>query len=263
MHRTAEVIGLVGDVHGNLATATRAIRKLTAKGVTEIHFLGDFSFLWRGGEGESVILDMLSHSLTNHGALAYVTGGNHEGYDEWALIPSDADAIKWPRPNIALLPRGWRATSPTGNVIASLGGANSIDMPARIEGNLGYWEAEQITEADLAALGSAKVDVLLGHDAPKSVALLERLKAKEHLWDQAGLAYAHAGHDMFHRAVTQVQPRLTVSGHYHQHLDVIETFAAADGTPFEARMVILNADGAVPTIALLNTDALTVMYPKF
>jgi len=233
---------------------------LGAQGITEMHFLGDFGFVWTGAHGEARDLNTLDRELAAHSARALVTGGNHEGYDRWETIPVGPTGTRVVRDTVELLPRGWRAASPAGNVIASLGGANSIDMPDRIRAGDPYWPAEQITPDDLFALGEEPVDILLGHDAPVSAALRARLKPNEHLWDATGLAYAVRGQGMFHRGVQQVRPRLTVSGHYHLHLDAVETFQAGDGKSFECRTVILNSDGHENAVAVLDTDTLRIEY---
>jgi hypothetical protein len=259
-HLSPGRIGLIGDVHGNLRNAKRAIRMLAAEGITEMHFLGDFGFVWTGAHGEERDLNTLDRELAAHDARALVTGGNHDGYDLWGKVPVESTGSRHVRARIELLPRGWRATSPSGNVLASLGGANSVDMPGRLRSGEPHWPAEQITESDLVALGDEHVDVLLGHDAPRSALLRARLKLNEHLWEAAGLAYADRGQVMFHRGVSQVRPRLTVSGHYHLHLDVVETFEGSSGTPFECRTVILNADGQPHSLAILHTDSLQIEY---
>jgi hypothetical protein len=233
---------------------------LAAEAITEMHFLGDFGFVWTGGETEERELDTFDSDLAAHSARALVTGGNHDGYDRWELIPARPDGIRPVRPNIELLPRGWRATSPAGNVLASLGGANSIDMPARVRTGSAHWPAEQITESDLTALGDESVDILLAHDAPMSATLRARLKPNEHLWEADGLEYASQGQAVFHRGVEQVRPRLVVSGHYHLYLDTVETFQATDGMSFECRSVILDAGGAPYSVAILDTDTLAIEY---
>lgn len=263
MHRSPIMIGLVGDVHGTLKTAVRAIRALASEGITEIHFLGDFGFLWDGSHSQDQLLDMLSACLAENGAIALVTGGNHDSYDEWSKVPENQFGIRWTRKNIVLLPRAWRASSPNGNIIASFGGANSIDKFSRLRRGEPHWDAEQITEQDLLALGTDKVDILLGHDAPKSPQLLELLAANETKWEPAGLAYSEQGQSMYQRAVDQVRPRMTVSGHYHLNLDVVERFTARGKGSYETRVVILNADGNSSFIAALNTDSLELFYPMF
>jgi hypothetical protein len=216
--------------------------------------------VWTGAHGEERDLNTLDRELAAHDARALVTGGNHDGYDLWGMVPAESTGSRHVRARIELLPRGWRATSPSGNVLASLGGANSVDMPHRVWSGAPYWTAEQITEVDLEALGDKPVDILLGHDAPISALLSARLKLNEHLWEAAGLAYAAQGQKMFHRGVMQVRPRLVVSGHYHLFMDTVERFDATDGVRFECRTVILNSDGQPYTVAVLNTDTLGMEY---
>jgi len=255
-------IGIISDIHATVPVATRAIRQLAATGVKQMHCLGDFAIPWNGHPQEELQLKAIRLELEEHDATLFITGGNHDGYDEWEKIPVSEDGIRWARHNIGLLPRGWRAVSEGGNIIASLGGANSIDRYSR-KPHRAWWPQESITEADLAALGDDRVDVLLGHDVPQSVALLNFLKPNENMWHPAGLAYAHEGHAMFHRGVQQVTPRMTVGGHYHHHIDSTERFADLHGRTFETRVIVLAADGHPTTIAVLDTDTLEINYPEF
>lgn len=257
-HISPQRIGLIGDAHGNMHFMRKAIKELTTRGLTELHALGDFGFVWDGSQRDAFKLKPLNLDLQKAGATLYVTGGNHEGYTDLLKIEPDADGLRWIRKNIALLPRGWRAETPSGVRIASLGGANSIDRYERkpaINGLAGsWWPEEQITDSDLAALGTGSVDILLGHDSPRSQTLLRKLRPNERMWNPKGLAYAHIGHQMFHRGVEQVQPSLTIGGHYHLFLDVTETFVTPTGQSFDTRCVILNAEWALPSIAVLDTD---------
>ena len=255
-------IGLISDVHATVPIITRAIRQLAARGVKQMHSLGDFAIPWNGHPEEELQLKAVRLELEKHDATLLITGGNHEGYDEWEKVPVSEDGIRWIRHNIGLLPRGWRALSPAGNIIASLGGANSIDRYSR-RPHRAWWPQESITPADLAALGHERVDILLGHDVPQSTALLNFLKPNERLWSAAGLAYAHEGHAMFHRGVQQVTPRMTIGGHYHLHLDSTERFTDVEGRTFETRVIVMDADGRHTTVAVLDTDALDIIYPEF
>lgn len=107
-HLSPARIGLVCDVHGNLNVARNAIEVLGERGIAEIHFLGDFGFVWNGGSMEDRVLGMIDDVLDEVGAVAFVTGGNHEGYDRLLAIEPDADGLRWPSARVALLPRGRR-----------------------------------------------------------------------------------------------------------------------------------------------------------
>jgi hypothetical protein len=131
MKKIPKRIGVVGDLHGNTGVGKKAIELLGTAAVEEVHFLGDFGFVWDGTHRQDLALKPIRQALDRIGCRGLVTGGNHENYDLWYAIEPDDDGIRWVRNNIGLLPRGWRAESPAGNIVASLGGANSIDMPYR------------------------------------------------------------------------------------------------------------------------------------
>jgi hypothetical protein len=258
-HISPRLIGLVGDVHGNINVAVNAITALAARGITEVHFLGDFGFMWADNNAAQLTFKRLRLALKTAGMTALVTGGNHENYDLLLAIVPDTQGIRWMRHNIGLLPRGWRSVTETGVVTASLGGANSIDRFDRRPG-YSWWEQEQITEKDLAALGSERVDVLLGHDSPMSAALHRRLLPSAKFWSPQGLRYSDMGQQMFHRGFIAVSPRLAVGGHYHLHLDTTERFTSDSGKVFETNIVILDADGESFSVAVLDTDTLEIDY---
>jgi hypothetical protein len=98
---------------------------------------------------------------------------------------------------------------------------------------------DQITEADLEALGTERVDALLGHNAPISKALKRRTPQPGGIWTAEEIAYATTGQAMFHRGVPQVRPKLVLSGHCHRFLDTSMCLEDRRGEHFEVRNVIL------------------------
>lgn len=258
-------VGVIGDTHGDFAWTSRVLTKVLAQGVKQIHVLGDFGFVWHSAPQERNKLSRLTAILDEHDAHLYVTGGNHEGYAALERHhPEDDHGYRHITDRITWLPRGWRARTDAGTVVASLGGANSVDYdhPVRQPPQNGHggswWPEEQITDADLNRLGNDPVDVLLAHDAPRSQALQQELHKSSRFWSPQGLAYADMGQQMFHRGVTQVRPKLVLSGHYHQFLDTTETFHTWDGDEFETRSIILNCNGHPNSAGVLNVDAQTL-----
>ena len=258
-HISPRLLGIVADVHGNVHVALNAINVLVARGITEIHFLGDFGFMWRDDVAGQLAFKRLRLALEDGGATAFVTGGNHENYDLMLAIEPDPEGIRWMRKNIGLIPRGWRASTPSGTTIASLGGANSIDRYNR-KPRVSWWWQESITEEDLTALGTEHVDVLLGHDSPKSAALYQKLLPSARFWTPQGLLYSDLGQAMFHRGFMAVTPKLSLGGHYHLRLDTTEEFHDLNGNVFESRAVILDADGEMNSVAILDTETLELEY---
>lgn len=181
--------------------------------------------------------------MAANGQTLYFVDGNHECFPRLYEFPLAADWIRWVRPNIGHLPRGYRTVLGGRWTLAALGGANSIDRFMRSEGNT-WWPEESISETNLKALGHDPADILVGHDAPLNVPTLDqRLAETDYEWPARALAYASAGRAMFHRGFMQVRPRLSLSGHCHGHIDDTVTYGAA-GSPFETRIVVMDMAGS-------------------
>ncbi|TFD36286.1 hypothetical protein E3T34_01015 [Cryobacterium sp. TMT1-62] len=235
-------------------------RTMSARGIELLVVLDDFGFLWPG-HNWGIDIDKLSRRLkATHQTLAFVDG-NHEDFDLLYKFPVADDGLRWIRPNIAHIPRGYRTTLASGATLAALGGANSVDIGHRVLGR-SVWAEESITEADLDALGHGHADVLIGHDAPLGLPTLDAwLAATDHGWPPAGLRYSAEGRAMFHRGFLQVQPRIYLGGHYHRHIDELVTHSPGD-REFQTRVVILDQGGSAvsTTQAILDVDTLELEY---
>lgn len=266
--QTDRKIGLLGDVHGDLDHLLTAIRTFRAHGISTVVALGDVGIVWPG-ENWNKTLDKISRRLAATGTTLFFLDGNH---DPLPLIeaefPVDSDGLRRLRRNAISIPRGYRATlAPSdsgwpshvarpGKVLAVLGGANSIDRHLRTEGR-DWWAAESITDADLAALGPDRADILLGHDAPLDVPDLDReLRSENAGWPPDGVDYAEQGRRMLHRGFTAVRPELYVGAHFHRHVDQVIDYEAGSG-PFRCRVVILDQNRP-KTISLAILDTATL-----
>lgn len=252
----ARRIGFLGDTHGDMQHVLTMARTMSARGVEHLVVLGDFGFLWPG-HNWGIDLDKLSRRLnTTRQTLAFVDG-NHEDFDLLYKFPIGEDGLRWIRPNIVHIPRGYRTVLEGGVTLAALGGANSVDIGHRVPGR-SVWPEESITEVDLAALGHDPADVLIGHDAPLNLPTLDAwLDATEPGWPPAGLAYSAEGRAMFHRGFSQVQPRLYLGGHYHHHIDELVTYTTGDAE-FQTRVVILDQGGTASTTSQAILDVRTL-----
>jgi hypothetical protein len=258
-----ERIGVLGDPHADLQWMKLAIRNLHRAGIRQIHVLGDFGFLSTGNRHERDRLRLLTMQLESRDMVLYVTEGNHEGYPALhRLFPLDEWGYRRLSRRIIWLPRGWRATTAAGTVVASLGGANSINRDRRhpsVTGHVATWHPEeQITEHDLQTLGSDPVDILLGHDAPISRALKRHTARKRRAWTLDGIAYAAAGQAMFHRGVYQVRPKLVLSGHYHHYLDTTVWLQPHGGESAAVRSVILDRNRTAHSVGIVQVNELEV-----
>lgn len=257
-------IGLLGDTHGNFPWTRDALHRFLEAGIRQIHVLGDFGFVWHGGPRELKLLGRLDAILAAEGARLFVTGGNHEGYAALERqFPPDGLGYRHLTDHITFLPRGWRGRTRAGKVVASLGGANSIDRwwrkPPRADGRGGsWWPQESITEDDLRALGTDRVDVLLGHEAPFSRALRRHLDERRGGWKPFEIRYADEGQRMFDRAVAQVRARVVISGHHHVWMKTASLQIAPGGESWNALSVILDRDGSPDSRAVLDVNSRAV-----
>ena len=252
----ASRIGFLGDTHGDMQHVLTVARTMSARGIELLVVLGDFGFLWPG-HNWGIDIDKLSRRLkATHQTLAFVDG-NHEDFDLLYKFAVADDGLRWIRPNIAHIPRGYRTTLASGATLAALGGANSVDIGHRVLGR-SVWAEESITEADLDALGHGHADVLIGHDAPLGLPTLDAwLAATDHGWPPAGLRYSAEGRAMFHRGFLQVQPRIYLGGHYHRHVDEPVIFTAGDAE-FQTRVVILDQGGSASGVSQVILDVRTL-----
>lgn len=252
-------IGIVGDTHGDMGFMLSTFRTMHGRGIRTLVVLGDFGFIWPGRNWDND-LDKLSRRLRDTAQTLFFVDGNHEDFTRLYTFPVADDGLRWVRPNIAHIPRGWRTTLMSGRALAALGGANSIDAAERRAGT-SWWREESITETDLALLGDRRADVLIGHDAPLDVPQLDSwLKESSARWSTSGLEYADAGRAMFHRGFMQVRPALYLGGHYHHHVD--EFIDYDEDNRFTSRVVLLDMNGAeqAHNLAILDAETLEIEY---
>jgi hypothetical protein len=253
---TAARIGFLGDTHGDLEHVLLVSRSMQFRGIQVLVVLGDFGFVW-GGHKWAIGLDKLSRRLAGGDQVLYFVDGNHEDFDRLFRFPVSDDGLRWIRPNVAHIPRGYRTALASGRTLAALGGANSIDIGHRVIGR-SVWVEESITETDLVTLGHKPAEVLIGHDAPLHVPTLDAwLESTEKYWPAAGVQYSAVGRAMFHRGFLQVRPKLYLGGHYHRHFDEVVEFASGSDR-FVTRVVILEESGSSIAISQCILDVRTL-----
>ncbi|WP_104170009.1 metallophosphoesterase [Cryobacterium sp. M23] len=200
-------IGFLGDTHGDMQHVLAVAKTMSDRGIELLVVLGDFGFLWPG-RNWGIDIDKLSRRLKMTAQTLAFVDGNHEDFDLLYKFPVADDGLRWIRPNIVHIPRGYRTVLASGATLAALGGANSVDIGHRVLGR-SVWVEESITNADLTKLGPDHADVLIGHDAPLDLPSLDAwLAATNHGWPPAGLKYSAEGRAMFHRGFQQARPRL-------------------------------------------------------
>jgi predicted phosphodiesterase len=256
---SATHIGLIGDIHGDVGALLTIAKTLRDHDVTVLLALGDVGVPWPG-ENWSNRLSKIAKRLAAQSQILYFVDGNHDDHRLLGAFDTRSDGARELRANIIHLPRGYRTVLASGKTLAALGGANSIDFEHREE-NVTWWPQEAIGDTDLEVLGNSHADILVGHDAPLDVPVLDRVLSRtEQRWSHCGLTYARQGRRTFHKGFLQVTPRLYLGGHYHLAVDeTVGYFSETSG--FATRVVLLDmvqGDGA--SSAILDVDTLKLEF---
>ncbi|MFA6159154.1 MAG: metallophosphoesterase, partial [Candidatus Paceibacterota bacterium] len=154
----------VGDLHGNVGDAERAIQHAVDLGVDEIVQVGDWGFLWPGQDN----VMHLHLSLKRAGVHMRFIDGNHDQHPLLRqLLPEERNVSS----HLTYMHRGSTHVYGDGTAVGFLGGAPSIDRRHRIEG-VSWWPEETIEQDDVDRLLSSVeslghgISVLFPHDAP-------------------------------------------------------------------------------------------------
>jgi hypothetical protein len=247
-------VALAGDWHGNINWVQKAIPFARRSGIRTIYQVGDLGF-WgeRPGTGFRATLEFW---LTQADINLVVTPGNHE---DWValdkLFAEDPGQPLRLEPHVWVLPRGYRWSHGSRSFV-SLGGAPSIDLEYRTPLK-SWWPSEAITDADVdTVVAGGHAEIMLVHDAPsagtEAVRNIRETSDTQGLWSVKALAYADDGMHKLDRAVTGVQPRLLVHGHFH----VQDSIVLESGL----RVVSMGSDGGRGNLALLNLETMDVTW---
>ena len=134
---------------------------------------GDFGGVWYGNKKDDYWLDWLEEkSFTT-----LFIDGNHENfaalsqYDECSW---NGGKVQFIRPSVIHLMRGY-VFDLEGMKIFAMGGARSVDRMFRTE-NVSWWREEMPSAEEIQrarqnlAINDNQVDIMITHDAPKSIA---------------------------------------------------------------------------------------------
>lgn len=201
-------VAFAGDWHSDASFACRSLAALAGRVEVVVH-TGDFGYRFT-----PEFLFAVDQAAQEAALVVMFVDGNHEDFSWLYAQPVDADGVRRLTSRVWHLPRGFRWAW-AGLRFLALGGAHSVDSPARSPW-LSWWPQETITlaEAHRACLGGP-VDVLVAHDCPSGVDI-PGLTGGELLFGSDQIAQAEAHRALLGQVTAEVRPRYLWHGHYHR-----------------------------------------------
>lgn len=139
---------------------------------------GDLGWCFCGGESDSNVLDFVQERCAQLGVVILAVDGNHDWHEGYASFPECefcSGRARRLRPNVYFAIRG-EGYVIEGKMVATLGGARSIDRNLRTEG-ADWWptevpnlEEEERFRNTLFERFGGKVDVIVTHTCPATIA---------------------------------------------------------------------------------------------
>jgi Icc-related predicted phosphoesterase len=221
---------ITGDLHGNVTSLRQVYAHACRLEADQIIAVGDFGYGWerkqfKGGDSliECAFVRQVEKLVKETGIPLYWLDGNHENFDLLGYaIEGDGTAGAAPitlqddgtyecRPGVFYIPRGTVLERGEKRILVC-GGAASVDK-ARRKPFISWWPQELITDEDVQKCADAgRVDILLTHDLPLEVTVVDR-----HLDPGWGEEAVHATY--FNRVkVSEILNRCGASLHVHGHL---------------------------------------------
>lgn len=249
---------VLGDLHGDLGWARRAVRSAAEAGASRIFQVGDAGFCWPGRD-KYKFDRRLSVLLNNWDMELVFVDGNHDAHPELRRLDVGEDGLAKLREGIFYLPRGTRIEY-GGLAIGGLGGAYSIDKEWRTLGK-DWWPEEEVCLSDVdRLLAKGRIDVLLTHEVPFR---FTGLQGDPDL-PLATIEQANVSRRLIQKAVDVLKPRYVFSGHWHQRrvgyinhedgtitrVDVLDMNGSRDG---HAVHVSVRPDGVLKIMPLMVT----------
>lgn len=251
-------IGIAGDWHGDAMSAIPMLKKLNQEDIQDIYHLGDFG-LYDDRDGIKY-LRAVTRQLKLYGQRIWVTPGNHENYEMMSHIPVGPDGFQHLNDHIAIIPRGKRWDI-EGTSFVSLGGAASVNFTSLKEGK-SWWTEEAITTEDVIRTGEGGyADVMLTHEAPLGIKVIEDLKdSTKDEFTPIELAYSHHSQRLLTYALETVRPKMLFHGHFHIGYHEEALFIDEDGQGFSTSVYGMNMNRHSRNIGILETPGLSFKW---
>ncbi len=253
----ARRVVVLGDVHGETTWLRTVIARASdLEGLDVILQVGDFGIGPWPGDTRDKVSWTVGRELAKHSMWMLVTPGNHENHHTLARARRDAAGriVLGREGRLLAYERGHRETI-GGRAFGSLGGAISVDRYAeaaragsRMAGR-SWWPEEEVTQADVDALGDDDLDVLVTHDVPARVPMVGWMRIDPHT-----LLRAHGVRELLDQAIDRTQPSVVLSGHWHQR--VTHDLVRADGGT--TRCEVISDEFTIGSAIVLDLTDLSV-----
>lgn len=213
---------LAGDTHGDHTAIDVIFQMASDKDADRIVQLGDFGYGFgpMDGYGRDPWLRYVQQVCEETTREFYWLDGNHDNHPKlWSNY--DSGKLQEHAPLVHYMPRGstWNFD---GISVGVIGGAVSIDRNYRKIG-MSYWATETIRGDEAlraeANFVSAKVQVILSHDAPTSATGALKHGAEHDYWERilpADIKYdVKENREKLENLLRAVRPKHWFHGHYH------------------------------------------------
>lgn len=240
-------VAFAGCWHARADLVEPAMRAVKQAGAEVIVHTGDF--LYTSPQANQMLF-VVEHLAAYLGLFVVVVRGNH---DDPALYRKAveltrrrnkgpecggvADGFARLSPHVLHAPNGLRWTW-RGVEFVALGGAYSVDRPARIEG-VSYWSGEVASGREIKTVArGGHAEVMVTHDIPAGTRL-PFPATRPGWWDMEG---AEAHRDRLKSAVDVVRPDWIVGGHMHMRFSdgMFLEPEVEGGHPHQVRVEVLD-----------------------
>src|ERR1035437_4564727 len=214
---------IVGDLHAEKNDAKRVFKYAQEVGADLVIQVGDFGMAFSitqykgtGGKIECEFTHYVSELVKDFGIPLMWFDGNHSNFEFLQAtldkLTPETDGTYELYPNLFYIPRGTKLEF-DGIKFLICGGAVSVDKKTRIN-FISWWKEEAITQADIDKCAEAgKVDVLLTHDLPLEVTVIDR-----HLdpyWGEEAARGTYQNRVAISEILKASGARLHLHGHLH------------------------------------------------
>lgn len=213
-------IGLIGDMHGDIRDATRALNQMGKRNITHVFQLGDFG-LWTHNAKGVEFLDEVNAVAEANRLTVFAIGGNHEHWDHWNWFVDNMPTHKgfaMARRRVLLAPKIHHFTLANRKFVVA-GGAVSVDKRWRLEEEHErrqprtlWWPNEELTDKDAMVIRTTfpKADILLTHDCSNYTHFQGRLKPD---------ADSERHRRRIDDVIRAVEPKVHFHGHMHERYE--------------------------------------------